>query len=180
MNIQRTVRQTAQAFFTAASKADLIRETSARLISIQEVLKSTPKFKHLLHTKRITAAQKQQILKVVLKDLITDFEIALINVLIEKDAISLLSDVILGFQKLAASDPRYVRVTISTSNVLDKSEVDEIVTRLEKLLKKHVDAKSVVSPDLIGGMRLRIGNTIVDGSISRRLEKLRESLIRVS
>ena len=47
---------------------------------------------------------------------------------------------------------------------------------IEKALNKKINLDNQSDPDMIGGVKLRIGNMVIDGSISQRLEKLKQSL----
>ena len=55
-------------------------------------------------------------------------------------------------------------------------ELSDVVQNIEKKLGKKVDVDILVDPEILGGVKFRIGNTIVDGSIATRLKKLGKSL----
>ena len=54
-----------------------------------------------------------------------------------------------------------------------------LVNNIESKLNKKVSAKNEVDPDIIGGVKLMIGNKVVDGSISYQLRKIKYKLEQV-
>ncbi len=178
MNVQRALRQYVQSLYSAAAKLQQVHETEMRLNAILEIYKTIPAFKQLLITRRVQPENKLKILNTVLAGHITALETELISLLIKDGLLDKLVDIIHGYNRLAEADPSMVNVTIFVPQKPDATSLAEITHRLEKLLNKQVYTKTVEDKKLIGGAKFRIGNTIVDGSIERRLEKLRERLIK--
>ena len=54
-----------------------------------------------------------------------------------------------------------------------------LINNIESKLNKKVSAKNEVDPDIIGGVKLMIGNKVVDGSISHQLRKIKYTLEQV-
>ena len=67
-------------------------------------------------------------------------------------------------------------MTITSAVDLSVNEVDKIKSSVESKLNKKIDATTEIDTNLIGGIKLRIGNTLIDNSISRRLNLLKSKL----
>ncbi|OGY50639.1 MAG: ATP synthase F1 subunit delta [Candidatus Buchananbacteria bacterium RIFCSPLOWO2_01_FULL_56_15] len=65
-------------------------------------------------------------------------------------------------------------VTVETASALSATEQAEIAGQLASTLNKKIELTQLVSPLLIGGLRLRYGDTVIDGSIEARLRQLRQ------
>lgn len=65
-------------------------------------------------------------------------------------------------------------VTVETASPLSATEQAEIIEQLASALNKKIELTQLVSPLLIGGLRLRYGDTAIDGSIEARLRQLRQ------
>ncbi len=178
MGSKRNLRQYAHSLYAAAAESGQVRETETRLDALLKMYKTIPTFKQLLLTKRVAPEIKLKILKTVLSGYITALETDLLTVLVKDGLLDKLAVIIKGYKRLADSDPSSVNVTIFMTRESDLKSMDDITKRLEEILNKQVYTKTVEDKALIGGAKFRIGNTIVDGSIERRLEKLRERLIR--
>ena len=67
----------------------------------------------------------------------------------------------------------------STSAVaLDQATVDQIGARIAEQTGRKVDLSAAVEPDILGGIIVRVGNSILDASIRNRLEQLRKQVAR--
>ncbi len=70
-----------------------------------------------------------------------------------------------------------VEVKIRTTEPVDGQLAEEIADRLRTVLRSDVELKMDVDPELIGGMVIRIGDTVYDGSVVDRLRRLRAETI---
>jgi F-type H+-transporting ATPase subunit delta len=69
---------------------------------------------------------------------------------------------------------------VVSSAPLDAAATKALVARLEELTKKKVTLETSVDPGLLGGIRVRVGSMLLDGSGRRRLAGMRDDLLRVS
>lgn len=73
-----------------------------------------------------------------------------------------------------------VRVEVRTAHELGPDDARRLADSLRTKLGKQAELRMKVDPELIGGLVFRIGDTIYDASIARRLEQVRESMIKRS
>ena len=78
---------------------------------------------------------------------------------------------------LAQAEDAQLILTVFTPQPLAQKEHQALGGRVEQSLGRSLQVKGVTDPSLIGGIKLRLGNILVDGSIARRLELLREELV---
>ncbi|MBC8214844.1 MAG: ATP synthase F1 subunit delta [Candidatus Marinimicrobia bacterium] len=178
MKNQRAIRKYSRAVYSVASKSEQIRETENRLLAIMEIYKTSPEFRQFLFTKRVKTLEKMKILQKVLSNSVTELELNLLQILLENSHIDALSDVVKRFIRIAETKSDFAKVTVFSSHKLNEEELSDIVNQLEKKLSRKVYTKLEIDPTLLGGVKLRIGNTIVDGSLARRLENLKSALLR--
>ena len=67
-------------------------------------------------------------------------------------------------------------MTITSSNELNQKEIDRIKSNVEVKMNKKINVKMNIDKSLIGGVKLRLGNTVIDNSISRQLNMLKSKL----
>lgn len=77
--------------------------------------------------------------------------------------------------KAAASKGKEV-AEVRTAIPLDDDTVARLTTALEKAVGREVEVKTVVDPSVLGGVLARVGDTVIDGTVRRRLESLRQTL----
>ena len=106
----------------------------------------------------------------------SEFAFVLLVQLLNDGKIKLLEETIKRVLFLIDNKSGAMKVTVTTSSLLNENELDELVTGIEKKLEKKIEMESVVDTKIIAGVKFRIGNTIIDGSIATRLQKLEYSL----
>ena len=119
---------------------------------------------------------KSKILQVVLKDVLSEFGFELIFQLLNDGRAQILEELIKRVQFLIDSKSGAMKITVSTTSPLNDNELDDLVSGIEKKLEKKIEMETIVDPDILGGVKFRIGNTIIDGSIATRLQKLGATL----
>ena len=176
MKQSRETKKYAQAVFVVADKTDQLSDTIQRLDILLNIYRSSPEFRLFLQSRRISPAEKLKILKKVFMDILSGLELELLHHLLEEGHIHLLEAVIKRLSFIAETAKTSLKVSISTAEQINPEELSEIVRNIEQKLGKKVDADVLVDPEILGGVKFRIGNTIVDGSIATRLRKLESSL----
>lgn len=68
-----------------------------------------------------------------------------------------------------------VRVDVVTAKTLTPTTQTSLVDKLRTALKKDILLKELVDPDVIGGIQVRIGDTLIDGTVRHSLDKLKSS-----
>ena len=83
------------------------------------------------------------------------------------------------FEYLVESDSSVIKVRITSHCQLGEEEIQRISSKIYDQLSKRGDVQTEIDPSLLGGIKLRVGNTLIDSSVSRRLHKLRDALVQV-
>ena len=166
----------ARALYNVAVQQKDVKEVSDRINYITNVMKVVPEFSQLLQTHRVSTENKINILKNVLKDNISPLEIELISDILEHNNILILSDIAKQFEYLVETDSSLVNIAITSATELSAEEVEHIKSNIESQLNKKIDVRTEIDKSLIGGVRLRVGNIVIDNTISRRLEMLKNTL----
>jgi F-type H+-transporting ATPase subunit delta len=80
------------------------------------------------------------------------------------------------FRRLYNKNAGIVEATATSALALDDAEVAALTKRLEQLTGARIELERKVDPSLLGGIQVRIGDTLYDGSVRGRLERLRTRL----
>jgi F-type H+-transporting ATPase subunit delta len=98
--------------------------------------------------------------------------------LIEKHRMPALFRIRREFDTLWEHENRRLPVSVTSAIELDESTVKQIGDAIAEQTGQHIDLTSNVDPDILGGIVLRVGNSILDASIRNRLEKLRKQVAK--
>ena len=101
----------------------------------------------------------------------------LLNLLSEYNRLKLATEISLQFEALRAEAEKRVEVTISTAAPIDDAQRLALASAVKKKLNRDVNVSWKTDPSLIAGAEIRAGDTVIDGSISGELARLRQALV---
>jgi F-type H+-transporting ATPase subunit delta len=101
-----------------------------------------------------------------------------LTLLLEKHRMPALFRIRQRFEALWQEENQVLPVQITSAVELDEDTVSDIGDRIGERTGRNVELRAEVDPDLLGGIVLQVGNSIVDASIRNRLENLRKSVAR--
>ena len=80
--------------------------------------------------------------------------------------------------ELWRKENKLLPVTVTSAVELDQGTVSQIGDRIAEQTGRKVELSAIVEPDILGGLVVRVGNSILDASIRNRLEQLRKQVAR--
>ena len=179
MENKQVIKKYALSLYQLGKKRNALSEIEKDLRLIGSLYKNNDTFSYFLLTKKITDDNKKTILSNVLKDYCSHYVLELIAIILEKGHIKSLSPIIDYFFIIISRESDIIPVRIITSSILSDSEIENLINDIESKLGKKVNAKNEVDPKIIGGIKLMIGNKVIDGSISHQLRKIKYTLEQV-
>ena len=101
----------------------------------------------------------------------------LLQLLAEYDRLKLAPAIVEQFEALRAEHERRVDVEIVTAAPVEAAQKDALVAAVKKKVKRDVNVQWKTDSSLIAGAQIRAGDTVIDGSISGELARLRQALV---
>jgi F-type H+-transporting ATPase subunit delta len=142
------------------------------------LLETEPEIRAFLETPRIEPDEKKRVISEVFAGKIPDRLLRFLLVVIDKRRQRLLPSIAAEFSDLVDEHSGRVRVEITTAAEPDEALQAELSRRLGQVFEREVLARYRVNPRIIGGIIVRVGDRILDGSIRHRLQMLRRSLMK--
>ena len=85
-----------------------------------------------------------------------------------------------SFDSMWAEENKLLPVSVTSAVELDASIVEEIGKEIEQQTGQRVELSSSVDPDVLGGLRLQVGNMVLDATVRNRLEQLRKQVMKAA
>jgi ATP synthase F1 delta subunit len=101
-----------------------------------------------------------------------------LELLVEKHRMPELFRIRRAFDVLWQEENKRLPVQITSAVELDRTVIDGIAAKIAQQTGREVQLTTSVDPDVLGGLVVRVGNTVLDASVQRRLERLRKELAR--
>lgn len=138
------------------------------------------KVREFLSTPRVDAEARKEALRGALEGRVPDLFLRFVMVVVDKRRQALLSDIAHEYRALVDERAGRVRVQVAISHAPDPDLEEEITRALAKRLGKTVIPTFTVNPELLGGMVVRMGDEILDGSVRTRAAQLRRRMIEAA
>ncbi len=167
----------ARALFAAAEDAGTLGATGADLAAFVDAMRGSRDLTAVLYNPKISSLKKKQIVAELTEGGDRIFVNGL-NLLIDKRHADLIPDVQEGFARLLREANKVVEVEIVSAVELPEETRAKIRRRIEEATRKKIEMNATVSKDIVGGLILRIGDVIVDGSLKAKLAQLRARLVQ--
>jgi F-type H+-transporting ATPase subunit delta len=103
-----------------------------------------------------------------------------IQLLMDKGHLGRLGEVAATYNALAAAEKGLVRAGLTSAFPLSAAEIEAVKTSLRRFSGRQVELTADQDPDLIGGVVVRLGDLIIDGSVRTQLGRMAASLERLS
>lgn len=153
-----------------------IEATLSELEDILELARSDARFNEFLASRVLPVAQRSASLEKIFKSKISDLTLRFLQVLNEKGRLSHLPPIVAAFDRTVQDKFGKVEVDVYTASPIAPDDLRTIRERLLQALGKEPILHPYTDESMIGGIRLQIGDKLIDGSLSTRLRKLKDQL----
>jgi len=174
---RRVVRRYAAALFSAARKAGVIDRVESDLGLVSYVLDSSPALADAIESPVIPPEKKHDIIRDIFGGNVHEITLSYLLLLVDKRREEAIRQTEEEYIKFANKARGIVDAEVTTAVHLDESEETRIQAKLNAMTGKQVRLIKTVDPNIIGGVLVRIGDTVIDGSIKGQLAALREQLL---
>lgn len=162
------------AFDYALNRGDLAG-WSQQLATLSALMADT-KVAAAIDSPSLTATQQAQLLVDLCGDSLSDAGRNFVRVLAENKRLSLLADISVLFELYKANQEKSVDVDVASAYPLDGALVEQLAAALKGKLQRDVSLNTVVDQSLLGGVLVRAGDIVIDGSVRGRLAKLAKAM----
>jgi F-type H+-transporting ATPase subunit delta len=178
---QRVAEVYAKALIAAAEKAGVTASALDELAAIDsEVLHKFPRLAGLFASGFISAEDKVKIVDRTFSERVSPLVLNFLRVLAEHERLELLRDIVRAARAHYDGMRGVLRVEVTTATPL----TDELAAKIQQQLRGMFGGEPVlvpkIKPELIGGIVLRVGDAVYDGSVAARLADIRGRIINRS
>ncbi|WP_268913276.1 ATP synthase F1 subunit delta [Lentilactobacillus sp. SPB1-3] len=173
-----SAKKYAKAMLDALKDQNKLDEEYSELVEVRKIFKENPSLASILESSQTSADQKQSLLKPILENG-SDFLINLFNIIDEYQRYTEVVTIIDEFGKLYNKENSIVTAEVTSAVELDNDQQSKIADAFaNRIGAKKVVLNTRVDSDIIGGIVLRSEDTLIDGSVKARIEKVKELLLK--
>jgi F-type H+-transporting ATPase subunit delta len=172
----KVAKRYAQALFNSAVKANVIDSVEADLNAIAGLVESHPQFRGFLASPRISRDDKITIAETLFSDRVTALTMSLLRLMLVKRREAEFAGVREEYVNLRRAQGNVLYASVVSAEPLDDATRQALVNKLEQKSGKRVEADYRVDPNLLGGVKVALGNYVLDGSVRGSFNRLRDRL----
>ena len=172
--VDRVYAQALLELAQAQGQADAMAEETGELLSLIE---REPGLGNLLSSRTLNSAQRSELVEKLFKGKVSDVLYRFIQVVNRKDRLEALSGIFVAYHQLAAAARGEIDVDVYVAEALSDQDSGNVAQSIGQAVNKQVHLHQHVDPELIGGLKVRVGDRLIDGSVATQLKMMKRKLV---
>ena len=164
----------AEAFLGYAGNSIGIEKAAEELKALEELFSTNPDFREFLENLNVIYREKCEVIDAVLKDFSEETRV-FIKLLLERGRIKNFA-AIADYARINYSKGEAVEALLKTARPLDPNLTQAIKDKIEQKFNRKIILRTEIDAGLLAGVQVTLGNTVIDGTVRRRLDELKEKL----
>ena len=179
MKLKKPGKVLSKVLFDLSLKDQSQKKMLSDLSLVIKVIDNESQIKSFLQSKKISSDKKLDILKQVFKDSINARLIEVLSLLSGPDSIKVLNSINKSFMDRYKKENNILDVKVVVAKKLDSSQTEIIESSLSKSFGKNVALSVEIDEKIIGGLKIRVEDTYLDGTIINQLQRLQTELLQI-
>jgi F-type H+-transporting ATPase subunit delta len=165
----------AEALFRVAGAEGTLGEVEDELFRFSQTLQGSDELRDALTDPAIPVARRQQIVEDLLGGKASPTTTALISLVVGTGRTKQLPGIIRELVEMSAAEANKAVAEVRSAVPLTDDQTERLAKALGEATGRQVTVKVVVDPSVLGGVVTQVGDTVIDGSVRTRLERLRKA-----
>ncbi len=149
---------------------------SGEMDELVELTRESPQLSEFLASRIIPTAHRERSLAAIFKGRVSPLLFDFLNILNRKERLSRLLPIASAFEHMVQERFGRIEVDLYTRHPIPKDQLTGIRDSLQKALGREPVVYTYTDPAMVGGIRMQVGDRMVDASIATRLRRMRETL----
>lgn len=171
-------RRYALALYEVAKEKNKVDEYINDLREICDLIENNKDFYEVVKHPQISTKNKKRTFINIFKGKIDEELLSFLLILIEKDRILYLREKLNEMEKIDLERKNILSAVVKTAVPLLESEISNLQEKLEKQYNKKIIMTTEIDKSLLGGVYVRVGNDVIDGTIKSKLEEMKDIMLK--
>jgi F-type H+-transporting ATPase subunit delta len=176
MRQETIARNYAEALLTLGTKAENREGFGAMIRDVANAMQQDQTLWLFLESPRVSADKKSTILSKAFGDRVPRVFLRFLQVLVQNRRQMLIPEIATEYASLLDEALDRVHADVTVASAAGALEADAVAARLSTVLGKQVMPHVIVNPAILGGVIIKVGDTVMDGSVLRRLDRLAQRM----
>lgn len=169
-------RRYARALYEEARQQDVLARVDDDVDTLRETLEGAPELARFFRSPVISPERKRAVVDSLFKERVHSLVLRFMHLLIAKQREVLFPEIVRTYRVLRDEEEGIVEAHAQVAYVFGEEEREALEKALKKVTGRNVRLRLTRSEGLLGGVVVRVGDTVYDGSVKHRLASLRERM----
>ncbi|MGH3650430.1 MAG: ATP synthase F1 subunit delta [Acidimicrobiia bacterium] len=166
----------ARGIFEMARGEGELDRVEDEFLAISRSIETSPDLRSSLTDPQLPLEKKQSIIDELIGGRASSLTLGLVQLVVSQNRASDLPAIAMSVAETAAASRDRALAEVRSAIPLDEEMVRRLTASLGRATGKNVEVKVIVDPSLIGGIVAKVGDIVIDGSIARRMESVRQAV----
>jgi F-type H+-transporting ATPase subunit delta len=176
MRNQTIARNYAEALLSLAQKANDLDGWGALVGGLADAVQRDGRLTNFLAAPQVSAVDKKRVIEKAFMDSVPRPLVRFLQKLIDNRRQMLLTDIATEYANLVDETSGRVHAQVTVARETTETDRERIAAQLSEALGKTVVPHVIVNPDILGGIIVKVGDRVMDGSVRKRISLLRSRL----
>ncbi|MFA9560181.1 F0F1 ATP synthase subunit delta [Evansella sp. AB-rgal1] len=168
----------ASALFEHAQENYLLDSIEQELSDVSQVFQATNLLDEVFNHPKMTSEEKKKIVRESFSSKVSDVVVNLLLLLIDNRRESVFFSIVEDYKKLANEAKGIAEATVYTAKALSDDEKEAVAQVFSiKTGKQKLLINNIVDKEIIGGLKVRVGDSVYDGTVASQLERIQKRMI---
>lgn len=177
MNETTVARNYAEALVTLARKADDLEGWGNNIEQLAAAFRGDAALRNFLESPKVSAVERSDVVTKAFQDRVPSPFLRFLQALLRNRRQMLIPQIATEYHSLVDETENRMHVQVTVAREPDDRTTKRIGKELSRMYGKTVVPHVTVNPTILGGMVARIGDTVIDGSVRKRLSTLRNKML---
>lgn len=168
----------AEALIRVGLEKNLLSEFQDELVKLDQAINSNDELKKFIYNPTIKSVDKKEVLVKIFSKEVSENILNFIKLLVDKGRMVAFAEIIRQYISMVDVIKKCLNIKVTTAAEISSEQLDVLADKFKKQYKSaavKVDHK--IDPSIIGGVVVKVGDKLIDGSVKGKLEKISDSLV---
>ena len=167
----------ARSLMELADEAGAVEDVADELTQLVDLIAATPDLSALLRNRAISAAARTRSIEAIFSGRVSDLTYRFLQVLNDKGRLGVLTTIHAAYVRLLKEKRGEVDVLVTSAQPLSDSQLQTVGQKVSAAIDGKAIVSANVDESIIGGLKLRIGDKQIDGSVATQLQNIKRDII---
>lgn len=172
-------RRYAEAFFSIAQESGKVDQFQQELEKVVQIISETEHLQEYFDHLLIPPKEKKELIDKIFADQVSSLTLNFLSMIIDKRRGNYIALIVDEYKVMADETRNITKAELISAREVSEEDIKILAEKLSASTGKTVQLKLQVDPSLLGGVKIRMGDQVIDATVAKRLDMLKEQLKQV-